>query len=166
MTDNNVVNDLHLQENWVQLLRPRSAQLKFKLPYHGPSQYSYLKGQVNAQLFSKHSTSEIRLTVDAPADETQEYPRYMYDKQQHEDSMYHHNFVTRLEHTNAPNRIRISFDQNAAHNIFSQWKERVANDASITGIQSPAERMRWAKTRIQVCACTVPCIHYLAKTVD
>lgn len=65
VTDDNVVNDLHLQattpapfldlhgcrpdlsvcaqENWVQLLRPRSSQLKFKLPYHGPATFSYLK---------------------------------------------------------------------------------------------------------------------------
>lgn len=99
VTDENVVNDLHLQENWVQLLRPRSAQLKFKLPYHGPAQYSYLKGEINAQLFAKQTTSEIRLTVDAPLDEMQEYPRFLYDKQQHEDSMYHHNYVVRMQHT-------------------------------------------------------------------
>lgn len=148
VTDDNVVNDLHLQENWVQLLRPRSAQLKFKLPYHGPSQYSYLKGDVKVQLFGKHSTSEVRLTVDAPADELQEYPRFLFDKQQHEDSMYHHNFVTRLQHTEAPNRIRISFDQNAAHHIFAQWKERALADASISGIKDAQERRDWVMKRI------------------
>lgn len=149
VTDDNVVNDLHLQENWVQLLRPRSAQLKFKLPYHGSTQYSYLKGDVNAQLFGKHSTSEIRLTVDAPLDEMQQYPRFMYDKQTHEDSMYHHNFVTRLEHTNAPNRIRLSFDQHAAHHLFAQWKDRALADAGISGIRGEVERKAWVQSRIR-----------------
>ena len=59
----------------MQLLRPRSAQLKFKLPYHGPTSYSYLKGDVYYQLFGKHSTSEVRLVVDAPLQEELDFPR-------------------------------------------------------------------------------------------
>lgn len=148
VTDDNVVNDLHLQENWVQLLRPRSSQIKFKLPYHGSVQYSYLKGEANTQLFGKHSTSEIRLTVDAPLEESREFPRYMYDKQKHEDSMYYHNFVTRFQHTEATNRIKLSFDQHAAHNIFAQWKDRVMTDASMSGIRDEDDRRTWVQARI------------------
>lgn len=38
--------------------------------------------------------------------------------------MFYHNFVTRMEHMDAPNKIKLSFDQHAAHDIFAQWMNR------------------------------------------
>lgn len=101
------------------------------------------------QLFGKQTTSEVRLMVDAPLDEMQEFPRCMYNKQDHEDSLYHHNFKTRTEHLDASNRIRISFDQHAAHAIFAQWKERAMQDADVSGIADAGQRSAWATARIQ-----------------
>lgn len=137
------------QENWVQLLRPRSSQLKFKLPYHGPATYSYLKGDIYFQLFGKHSTSEVRLMVDAPSNEGQDFPRFLYSRQDHEDSLYHHNFVTRMQHLDSSSRIRISYDQNAAHSIFNAWKDRALQDASISGISDVPTRNMWVAIRIK-----------------
>ena len=144
-----------LQENWVQLLRPRSAQLKFKLPYHGPSTYSYLKGDMHMQLFGKHSTSEVRLTVDAPLEESDAYPRFMYNRQDHEDCLYHHNFVMRMQHLDSSSRIRISYDQNAAHEIFKTWTDRAIHDVSLSGISDEAVRQDWAVGRIKVHTCAI-----------
>lgn len=101
------------------------------------------------QLFGKQSTSEVRLSVDAPLEEGQEFARCMYNRQDHEDILYHHNYKTRMEHAEATNRIRISFDQHAAHAIFAQWKERALQDADISGIQDPARRREWTVARIQ-----------------
>lgn len=101
------------------------------------------------QLFGKQTTSEVRLMVDAPLDEMQEFPRCMYNRQDHEDTLYHHNFKTRTEHLEATNRIRISFDQHAAHAIFAQWKERALRDACISGIKDAEQRSAWATERIQ-----------------
>lgn len=137
------------QENWVQLLRPRSAQLKFKLPYHGPSTYSYLKGDVYTQLFGKQSTSEVRLWVDAPANENTTYPRYLYNRQEHEQSLYHHNAVTRTQHMDASNRVRVSFDQHAAHDIFNTWKNRASEDVTLSGISDAQSRHQWIAGRIK-----------------
>lgn len=133
----------------MQLLRPKSSQIKFKLPYHGPSTYSYLKGDVYLQLFGKQSTSEVRLWVDAPINENTEFPRYLYNRQEHEDSLYHHNTVTRTQHLEATNRVRVSFDQHAAHDIFSSWKNRASEDVSLSGIQDTETRNEWIAARIQ-----------------
>lgn len=133
----------------MQLLRPKSAQLKFKLPYHGPSTYSYLKGDVYVQLFGKQSTSEVRLWVDAPVDEATAYPRYLYNRQEHENSLYHHNMVTRTQHLGANNRIRVSFDQHAAHDIFNTWKNRALEDVTLSGIKDVQARHEWIAARIK-----------------
>lgn len=141
VTDENVINDLHLQENWVQLLRPRSADLKFKLPYHGPSCYSFLQGQAEYQLFGKQSTSETRLIVDAPLSSTGEYAREVYNRHVHDDCMFYHNFVTRMEHMDSSHKIKLSYDQHMAHDIFCEWMQRAYQDPeAISGIADEITR--------------------------
>lgn len=49
----------------------------------------------------------------------------------------------------ANNRIRISFDQNAAHHILAQWKEKALADPSLSGIEAEAGRQDWASQRIR-----------------
>jgi hypothetical protein len=117
------------QENWVQILRPRSSDIKFKLPYHGPCYYSYLDGKLAFQLFGKQSTSEVRLVVDAPAggtDPSAEYARRMFNRQEHDDCMFHHNFVTRMEHMESDEKIKLSYDQHAAHDIIKDWMQHAS----------------------------------------
>ncbi len=112
------------QENWVQILRPRSSDIKFKLPYHGPCCYNYLDGKLAFQLFGKQSTSEVRLVVDAPSggtDCTAGYARRTFNRQEHDDCMFYHNFVTRMEHMDSDAKIKLSYDQHAAHDIIKDW---------------------------------------------
>ena len=120
------------------------------MPYHGSSAYSYLKGEVYFELFGNDTASETRLVIDAPEKEEDEYPRDMYIRQDYQDAMYYHNNVTRLQHLAATNRIRISYDQNTAHHIFSVWKDRALSDASISGISHQDQRREWVTARITV----------------
>lgn len=168
VTDENVVNDLHLQvclffcvfdcffhgkepnsavakkqENWVQLIRPRSADLKFKLPYHGPSRYSFLHGQLQFQLFGKQSTSEARLIVDAPASPEDKYARVVYSRHVHDNCMYYHNFMTRLEHLDSASKIKLSYDQHMSHAILCEWMHRAFNDQNMSGIPDLEARKEW-----------------------
>ena len=42
--------DLGNQDAWMHLLKPRSAMLKFCIPYHGGKQYSYLQGKLHLEV--------------------------------------------------------------------------------------------------------------------
>ena len=86
--------------------------------------------------------------------EEEEYPRFLYNRQEHEDSLYHHNTVVRMEHLVSPSRaqhrIRMSFDQQAAHDIFGRWTERaLVDDVSLSGIADEDRRHAWVASRIQ-----------------
>lgn len=112
----------------MQLIRPRSADLKFKLPYHGASCYSFLKGQLEFLFFSKQSTSEARLVVDTPpicaaasSVSEDEYPRHVYNRHVHDDCMFYHNFVTRMEHHTSSSKIKLSYDQHMGHEVLCEW---------------------------------------------
>jgi hypothetical protein len=128
----------------VQLVRPRSADIKFKLPYHGASVYSYLKGQLQFQHFGKQSSSEARLIVDAPASDLEEYPRSLYNRHVHDDCLFHHNFVTRLEHLDAPNKVKLSYDQHMAHEILCEWMDKALESDDLSGISDTEKRKTWA----------------------
>ncbi len=67
ITDENICRDLSDQETWVHILRPRSAMLKFRMPFEGYSNYSYLKGKMYLQTFGSKSSTEVSLCVDAPS---------------------------------------------------------------------------------------------------
>lgn len=61
-----VDEDMIYQENWVKIINPRAALLKFKLPYPfvGMSKcYKYLLGTIQIQAFGPVDTSESRLYV-------------------------------------------------------------------------------------------------------
>ena len=87
--------------------------------------------------------------MDAPINENTAYPRYLYNRQEHEDSLYHHNTVTRTQHLEATNRVRVSFDQHAAHDIFNSWKNRASEDISLSGIEDVEARHEWIASRIK-----------------
>jgi hypothetical protein len=91
----------------------------------------------------------VRLWVDAPLDEGTAYPRYLYNRQEHERSMYFHNMVTRMQHLDASNRIRVSYDQHAAHGVFNSWKNRAMEDVTLSGIEDEQQRYEWIAARIK-----------------
>jgi hypothetical protein len=138
-----------MQENWVQLVRPRCADIKFKLPYHGASTYSYLKGELRFQHFGKQSSSEARLLVDAPQTEVEEYGRQLYNRHIHDDCLFYHNFVTRLEHQEAPNKIKLSYDQHMAHEIICQWMKKACDEEDFSGLKNSEERKSWVSKTLK-----------------
>jgi hypothetical protein len=105
------------------------------------------------QLYGKEQTSEVRLVVDAPADDTATFPRFLYDKKVHEECLYYFNKITRWEHVKAPNRIKVSFDQHAAHEILSLWADRAMHDSSLSGVHDDESRHAWIVTRIRALDC-------------
>ena len=46
----NCVKDMADQDSWIHILKPRSASLKFDMPYQGGKHYSYLAGEMHLQV--------------------------------------------------------------------------------------------------------------------
>ena len=85
--DNIVCDDMKLQLNWCQIINPRKAYIKFRLPYEIPK-YQYLTGTIYLQPYSKIST-ETRLS-------TSDYTHLIeYDTLEFEKKMAYHNGHTR-----------------------------------------------------------------------
>lgn len=107
VTEENVLHDMNEQEGWMHILRPRSAMLKFRLPFEGASNYSYLHGKMYLQTFAPKSTTEVRLCVDAPANALSPYKRDLYNAQLHEECMFHHNSISRRMHMGSDCRVKV-----------------------------------------------------------
>jgi hypothetical protein len=95
---------MHEQEVWMHVLRPRSAMLKFRLPFNDEN-YSYLKGKMYLQPFVQKSSTEVRLCVDSPLSDS--YPRDLYNAKLHESCLFHHNCVTRRMHLASDCKIKV-----------------------------------------------------------
>jgi hypothetical protein len=60
-----IMNNMTLQRNWVERLRPYASMLKFRLPWRKESGKTlYLKGDIYLQMFAKPSSAETRLVVE------------------------------------------------------------------------------------------------------
>jgi hypothetical protein len=107
--DMDVMCDLHNQEAWIHVVRPRSAMLKFRLPFFKDTDqnYSYLKGEMYLQLFAQKSSTEVRLCVNSPAISTG-YERELYNSETHDDCLFYHNCVTRRMHMDSECKIKVS----------------------------------------------------------
>ena len=84
-----VADDMVTQREWVAIMRPALALLKFRLPYNMPagSSLEYLDGQLLYSIWSKPMSGESRLLVTPDdIDRTR-----MYDVTQYESVMFKHN---------------------------------------------------------------------------
>lgn len=88
-----ITADMKAQERWYNIIQPRLAQLKFRLPYYdekrdGTQTFKYLGGRVMKGIWTPASSTEARLipeqgmTVD-------------WDLQWYEDTMAYHNRILR-----------------------------------------------------------------------
>lgn len=85
--DELVMDDMEMQANWVKIIRPGNAYLKFRLPYHG-HKFKYLKGTIYLQPYSPLST-EARLM-------TNDYDSYKeYDATEYDEKFAYFNYITR-----------------------------------------------------------------------
>lgn len=124
------------QRRWVEIIKPRQALLRFKIPYEGMESVEYLAGDLYLQPFTKRSSTEVRLQVSPPDETSGMYATTRYGVKEHEECMFFHNSVTRRQHILPPDAERpvkrpVSYDHMLAHAILSDWKERAMVDPDI-----------------------------------
>lgn len=91
-----VRHDMNLQAQWVKVLRPVKAHLKFRLPYSwefvrkeiGPGRM-YLDGTVYRQAWAPQTSTECRLVPNDPVNGV--YIERYWDYQAHEEMLFYHN---------------------------------------------------------------------------
>ena len=95
-----VGQDMLYQQQWVQLIEPVAAQLKFRLPYSDKGvdvskPVQYLDGTVFKQAWAKPTSTETRLVVERKNMIDGAYPLKQWQPKVYEDQMFHHNVTTR-----------------------------------------------------------------------
>lgn len=94
--EGSVKDDMEAQQQWVEIMRPQLACLKFRLPYiagYRPNTtVSYLPGELFVQVFAGATSTEARLVV-TPQDYGK---RQIYDAAEIENRFFYHNNVTRV----------------------------------------------------------------------
>lgn len=91
-----VMEDMELQKNWVQSIKPKFSMLKFRLPFPekeviakvGESVF-YLDGIIYKQPWARSKSIETRLVVPC------EYKMKKWNLRQYEEQMYYHNLTIR-----------------------------------------------------------------------
>jgi hypothetical protein len=75
-----IQRDMDAQRRWVEILRPLSSMLKFRLPWSISAKTNYLSGRIHFPVYGKQLTHETRLIVprDAPA---MDYDNVLYERQ-------------------------------------------------------------------------------------
>jgi hypothetical protein len=92
-----VRKDLASQREWVEVIRPRAALLKFRLPFdQGDKPFEYLDGTVLYQPWAPKLSAETRLEVRRDTTPTNDpFPTRQYFLPQYENAMFYHNIVRR-----------------------------------------------------------------------
>lgn len=88
-TDEDVVNDMMMQQNWHIIMNPISSLMKFRLPYDNPKTLEYLDGEIMMQAWAPHSSTETRIVVEGIPS------KKIYDCKEYEERMYRFNTITR-----------------------------------------------------------------------
>merc|ERR550514_866026 len=70
-----VANDMAMQQEWVRLLRPHRAMLKFRLPY-APGQTEYLDGEMRLPIWAPVTSTEARLITDGATTRAYDHTEY------------------------------------------------------------------------------------------
>jgi hypothetical protein len=116
-----VLKDMADQEMWMHALQcPRSALMRFTLPYVDGKNYSYMKGEMRLQPFAARTSAEVRLSVDydgsnsggearacGSSSSARVYPKKVYDSEAHDECMFYHNTVTRTQHVHSASRVKV-----------------------------------------------------------
>jgi hypothetical protein len=85
--EDNVANDMNIQKDWVNIMRPKFSILKMRLPYNAKDTYKYLDGEVRFGIWAPVASTETRLIVSklslSPGEEfpTKSYIPEVYEKQ-------------------------------------------------------------------------------------
>lgn len=87
-TDSVVLNDLRLQQGWVDILRPKMFWLKFRCLFDDRQPMIYLDGRLYLQAFTPDSSTECRLVGDCIGADLK---CKAYDPVEHEERMCYFN---------------------------------------------------------------------------
>lgn len=106
-SEETVLADMRLQEGWVKTLNPYACYLKFRPPYMGDVDLTYLAGTIHTQVWSRIKSSETRLLAFRP------YTDAKYSINDYDRSMAYFNNIIRMSSFNIPkiaeNILGISF---------------------------------------------------------
>ena len=105
ITETGIWNNMKMQEEWVEIINPVVAMLKFRLPYSG-SKFSneidytkgyapYLAGIVMKQPWAGQTSTETRLLILRSSMINGKYPIHNWNIKVYEDKMFHLNSVIR-----------------------------------------------------------------------
>lgn len=117
--DQLVVNDMLMQQRWVQMINPIYAFLKFRLPYY-TEKVSYLTGTIYLQPYAPLST-ETRLMTNNYIDEK------IYNNFEFDAKMAYFNYITRqkrIEHTKWKKCL-------SEYNLVNAWDNVIALNISL-----------------------------------
>ncbi|MDB4769512.1 hypothetical protein OAG24_00965 [bacterium] len=68
-----------MNKKWISIIKPRASMLKFRFPFIKPYHRTFLKGDINFQVFAKVTSAETRLIIDSNTSE--EYDTIKYEEQ-------------------------------------------------------------------------------------
>lgn len=108
--DQIVYTDMDYQKDWVNIINPIAAYLKFRLPYNIPT-YKYMTGTIYLQPYSPQSTECRLLTTDYKT-------MKKYDCFEFDEKMAYFNQHIRQKSTNKSHKWRKEMDK---YGIVSNW---------------------------------------------
>lgn len=102
--DDLIMDDMTMQANWVKIIKPVYAYLKFRLPWFENYLSPYLPGTIYLQPYSPTST-EVRLM-------TNNYFEYVeYDSKEHDEKIAYFSFFIRFANNSCYSRWRHIFQK-------------------------------------------------------
>jgi hypothetical protein len=131
--DELVDDDMRMQKNWCQIIKPAYAYLKFRLPYEIPKT-KYLKGTIFLQPYSKVST-EARLLTNNYSDQI------LYDNIMFQEKLAYHNGYTRCQSKTYPMWKPITDKYNLVNNWDNAYAIRITHFylENVKGVKSMDE---------------------------
>lgn len=119
-----VMTDMNMQKEWVDIIKPSMAMLKFRLPYNNDN-IEYFDGKIYIQPWAPLKSTETRLITDGKSIKS-------YDSGLYNDTLYYHNIITRIwQFYNIPIDIHkiktfdISYDSVCEMNILYLYNEKI-----------------------------------------
>jgi hypothetical protein len=114
-----IIKDQALQRDWIEMLRPDYALLKFRLPYYdNATDYTYLDGDIQIQAYAPNSSTECRLKVAKPS-ANEKYASKVYNSKVHENKFFYLNNIIRKGIAFGNNN---NFDQEYALEICKKYQ--------------------------------------------
>jgi hypothetical protein len=126
--------DNMMQKKWYELIRPKKAMLKFRLPWAimgatkwvttGGEKFRYLDGDIYIQPWAPQTSTETRLVLGPFYEYEKEAPTVEYDNVAYEERMFYYNTNIRpslFEHNIKGEGLDKCYDCTAEINILSEY---------------------------------------------